>query len=80
MFNRAMSAEKIINIKKEDTMSLGNTKASIKKSSGRVDINNLFARVREQKNKENRINFIFFFNIYFFNFYSRGYFFSLNKI
>ena len=60
MFNRAMSAEKIINIKKEDTMSLGNTKASIKKSSGRVDINNLFARVREQKNKENRINFIFF--------------------
>ena len=60
MFNRVVSAEKIINIKKEDTMSLGNTKASIKKSSGRVDINNLFARVREQKNKENRINFIFF--------------------
>ena len=60
MFNRAMSAEKIINIKKEDTMSLGNTKASIKKSSGRVDINNLFARVRERKNKEDRINFFFF--------------------
>ena len=60
MFNRVVSAEKIINIKKEDATSLGNTKASIKKSSGRVDINNLFARVREQKNKENRINFIFF--------------------
>ena len=55
-----MSAEKIINSKRESPMSLNNTEIAIKKSSGRVDINNLFARAREQKNKENRINYIFF--------------------
>ena len=55
-----MSAEKIINDEKESPTCLNNIESTIKKSSGRVDINNLIARAREQKNKENRINYIFF--------------------
>jgi len=31
-----------------------------KKSSGRVDINHLLARVRKEKTKENKLSFIFF--------------------
>ena len=30
------------------------------KFNGRVDINDLLARARKEKNKENKINFIFF--------------------
>ena len=55
-----MSAEKIINGEKESPTCLNNIESTVKKSSGRVDINNLIARAREQKNKENRINYIFF--------------------
>ena len=57
---KTMSAEKIINDEKESPTGLNNIESTIKKSSGRVDINNLIARAREQKNKENRINYIFF--------------------
>ena len=52
-----MSAEKIINIKEN----LKTTKVDVQESSGRVDINHLLARVRKQKDKENRINLVFFF-------------------
>jgi len=54
-----MSAEKITIDKKEDLSTLIAPKA-IAKSSGRVDINDLLARVRKGREKENRINLIFF--------------------
>tara|TARA_B100000795_G_C22412115_1_gene291248 strand:+ start:243 stop:455 length:213 start_codon:yes stop_codon:yes gene_type:complete len=54
-----MSAEKIItndenpsNLKSPDTINV--------KHSGRVDINHLLDRVRKEKQKENKINIIFF--------------------
>ena len=52
-----MSAEKIINTKDNtiDTLEVDE-----KAFSGRVDINNLLARVRNEKQEENKINFIFF--------------------
>ena len=54
-----MSAEKII----YDEQELANIKAPIiseVKFNGRVDINDLLARARIEKNKENKINFVFF--------------------
>jgi hypothetical protein len=52
-----MSAEKIINTKDNtiDTLEVDE-----KAFSGRVDINNLLARVRNEKQEENKVNFIFF--------------------
>ena len=53
-----MSTEKIITNGKEDLATLMTSKTGMK-SSGRVDINNLIARVRLEKQKENKTNMIF---------------------
>jgi hypothetical protein len=53
-----MSTEKIIISGKEDLATLMTSKTGMK-SSGRVDINNLIARVRLEKQKENKTNMIF---------------------
>ena len=53
-----MSTEKIITNGKEDLAALMTSKTGMK-SSGRVDINNLIARVRLEKQKENKTNMIF---------------------
>tara|TARA_B100000787_G_C15897975_1_gene167156 strand:+ start:181 stop:396 length:216 start_codon:yes stop_codon:yes gene_type:complete len=55
-----MSAEKIINIKNNTINAVDNFKINEKEFSGRVDINRLLARVRNEKQEENKINFIFF--------------------
>jgi|TARA_B110000495_G_C22452162_1_gene282365 hypothetical protein len=54
-----MSAEKINNEKNILTATV-TPEDSEKTTSGRVDINNLIARVRLEKQKENKINLIFF--------------------
>ena len=53
-----MSVEKITINKKESLASLVTPKVNII-SSGRVDINDLLARVRRKKEKENKINLVF---------------------
>jgi hypothetical protein len=54
-----MSAEKIIS--KEDNISALVTPEVLEKElPGRVNINELLARVREEKKKENKVNLIFF--------------------
>tara|TARA_B110000467_G_C17863995_1_gene236305 strand:- start:99 stop:311 length:213 start_codon:yes stop_codon:yes gene_type:complete len=53
-----MSTEKITINGKEDLATLMTSETG-KKSSGRVDINNLIARVRLEKQKENKTNMIF---------------------
>ena len=53
-----MSAEKIV--VEEHNLNLLETPEVIeKKLSGRVDINELLARVREEKKKENKVNIVF---------------------
>ena len=54
-----MSAEKINNSKNIITAAV-TQEDSEKTTSGRVDINHLIARVRLEKQKENKINLIFF--------------------
>ena len=54
-----MSAEKINN-EKNILPATVTPEDSQKTTSGRVDINNLIARVRLEKQKENKINLIFF--------------------
>ena len=54
-----MSSEKSINVGKEELATLMTSELG-KKSSGRVDINHLFARVRNEKKEENKVNMIFF--------------------
>ena len=54
-----MSAEKINNEKNILTATM-TPEDSEKTTSGRVDINHLIARVRLEKQKENKINLIFF--------------------
>jgi len=54
-----MSAEKIIISAKENSINLSTPEINMKKSSGRVDINNLIARVRKEQKKENMTNIIF---------------------
>ena len=53
-----MSAEKINNEKNILTATV-TPEDSEKTTSGRVDINNLIARVRLEKQKENKINLVF---------------------
>ena len=55
-----MSAEKIINSDKQNFTSLSTPEASKKILPNRVDINDLLARVRDEKKKENKINIVFF--------------------
>ena len=52
-----MSAEKH---RKEGLTALMTLEASKNKSSGRVDINDLLARVRKEKQEENKVNIVFF--------------------
>ena len=54
-----MSAEKIMYEEKNQNV-LRTPVLSEVKFSGRVDINDLNARARKEKNKESKINFIFF--------------------
>ena len=53
-----MSAEKIMYEEKNQNV-LRTPVLSEVKFSGRVDINDLHARARKEKNKESKINFIF---------------------
>ena len=55
-----MSAEKIINTKDNTINTIDTLEVQEKAFSGRVDINRLLARVRNEKQEENKINFIFF--------------------
>ena len=55
-----MSAERIVNIEKKDPMTFNTPKAKEKIFSGRVDINDLMARARKEKEKVNKTNLIFF--------------------
>ena len=57
-----MSAEKIATIETQNLAhgSLATPKETKNNSPRRVDINNLLARVREEKKKENKINLVFF--------------------
>ena len=55
-----MSAERIINIEKKDTVTLKNLEEKEKIFNGRVDINELLARVRKEKEKESKTNIVFF--------------------
>jgi hypothetical protein len=55
-----MSAEKIRDIKDNTIRTVDSFEVREKAFSGRVDINNLLARVRNEKQEENKINFIFF--------------------
>ena len=54
-----MSAEKIT-YEEQNQNVLKTPVLSEVKFNGRVDINDLLARARKEKNKENKINFIFF--------------------
>tara|TARA_B110000967_G_C18831723_1_gene534438 strand:- start:97 stop:312 length:216 start_codon:yes stop_codon:yes gene_type:complete len=54
-----MSTEKIIYNEKKDLAAMISPKVNEKISSGRVDINDLIARVRLEKQKENKTNMIF---------------------
>ena len=55
-----MSTEKIINSRKNILGTVMTPEDSVKTTSGRVDINHLIARVRLERQKENKINIIFF--------------------
>jgi hypothetical protein len=54
-----MSAEKITS-NVQNPSSLMNSEASKEKHSGRVDINHLLARVRDEQKKVNKTNLIYF--------------------
>ena len=54
-----MSAEKII-YEEQNQINLKTPKLSEVKFSGRVDINDLLARVRKETNQANKENFVFF--------------------
>ena len=55
-----MSVEKIINFEKKDSVTLKNLEEKEKIFNGRVDINELLARVRKEKEKESKTNIVFF--------------------
>ena len=59
-FDVIMSAEKISTIKIDELSSIKTPKSSEEKVPGRVDINHLLARVRDEQNKENKVNLVFF--------------------
>ena len=54
-----MSAEKIV-IGEQNLTTLETPEVENKKLPGRVDINDLLARVREEKKRENKGNMVFF--------------------
>ena len=55
-----MSAEKITITGEKNISSLTTPLVEEKELPGRVDINDLLARVREEKKKENKVNLVFF--------------------
>ena len=57
-----MSAEKLVRTETHNLAhaSLATPKETVNQFPGRVDINDLLARVREEKKKENKINLVFF--------------------
>ena len=55
-----MRAEKILTVKNDKFSIIKTSKSSKETSPGRVDINHLLARVRNEQNKENKVNLIFF--------------------
>ena len=57
-----MSTEKLVSTDTQNLAqaSLATPKETVNKFPGRVDINDLLARVREEKKKENKINLVFF--------------------
>jgi hypothetical protein len=55
-----MSTEKLANSEQQNFSSYVTPEAEKIKMPARVDINNLLARVREEKKKENKINLVFF--------------------
>ena len=55
-----MSTEKIINADTQNLTSFTTPKTVGNKRTARVDINHLLARVRKEKENENKINLIFF--------------------
>ena len=55
-----MSTEKIINTDTQNLTGLTTLKTVVSKRAARVDINHLLARVRKEKENENKINLIFF--------------------
>ena len=59
-FKCLMSTEKLINTERQNFSSLAIPKIEEKKLSARVDINDLLARVREVRKKENKLNLVFF--------------------
>ena len=54
-----MSSEKIINTNEKNQMPLNISDVVVKKTTGRVDINHLIARVRKEQSDENKSNLIF---------------------
>ena len=59
MFYNAMSAEKNFSTNQNIT-NLETPKLVKNEFPGRVDINHLLARVREEKKRENKVNLVFF--------------------
>tara|TARA_B110000971_G_C19811752_1_gene409153 strand:- start:124 stop:339 length:216 start_codon:yes stop_codon:yes gene_type:complete len=55
-----MSLEKMDDIRKKDSVIFKNPEVKEKIFNGRVDINDLLARVRKKKNKESKTNIVFF--------------------
>ena len=55
-----MSTEKIINTDTQNLTGLTTLKTVVSKRAARVDINHLLARVRKEKEDENKINLVFF--------------------
>ena len=55
-----MSAEKITITGEKNISTLSTPLVEEKELPGRVDINDLLARVREEKKKENKVNLVFF--------------------
>ena len=57
-----MNTEKLVNTETPNLAhpSLATPKETGKNFPGRVDINDLLARVREEKKKENKVNLVFF--------------------
>ena len=58
--NEYVSTEKLINTEQQNFTSLVTPEVEVKKMSARVDINELLARVRKEKKKENKLNMVFF--------------------
>jgi hypothetical protein len=59
-FNTRMSTEKLINTEQQNFNQFSTPQFEEKKVTARVDINELLAKVREEKKKETKINLVLF--------------------